>query len=62
MKTKNIKTGNQKLQLKKTAVASLTLSDDKMKYLVGGAGKTTDDTSNAVNTNTNCTSFTFETK
>ncbi|GAB2840333.1 hypothetical protein [Ferruginibacter profundus] len=45
---------SKKLQLKKTAISNLAISDEKMKMLIGGLGNTFDTSNAAI---TNCTSW-----
>jgi hypothetical protein len=56
MKAQNFKPlNNKKLQLKKIAIAHLTISEDKMKVIMGGVTTDLITTSSDVNVN-NCTS------
>ncbi|NOT92166.1 hypothetical protein [Ferruginibacter sp.] len=56
MKAQNFKPLNsKKLQLKKIAIAHLTISEDKMKVIMGGVTTDLITTSSDVNVN-NCTS------
>jgi hypothetical protein len=51
----NNNTNKKKLELRKTAIANLTLSEEQMKIIKGGGGKDNPDSSGNFDDDTNCT-------